>query len=109
MPKNIVSEWGSIREKGPVSFIIKYGVLGWGLCFGGLFWIFVRIVEPSIVVKDNFTLKLYAVSFASGLVLGIYLWFRLEHDFKKKRLAVPKDNIGGLAAQQGDAADAPRR
>ncbi len=82
MAKNLLTEWGTVRKTGPVVFILKYGVLGWGLGFAGLFWIFVHFAEPSIVNR-KFLIMLFSVSLFSGLIVGLYLWFRLEHQFKK--------------------------
>ena len=82
MAKNLSTEWVSVRRQGPLVFVLKYGVLGWGLCFGGIFWLFVRFVEPRII-STKFTFALFGLSLLSGLIVGVYLWCRLEHTFKK--------------------------
>lgn len=80
---NLLTEWGTIRKTGPVAFVVKYGMLGWGLGFAGLFWIFIHFAEPGII-DSKFLIELFGVSLSSGLIFASYLWFRLEHQFKKK-------------------------
>ena len=80
--KTLLTEWGEIRKQGPLLFILKYGSLGWGLGFGGLFWILVRFAEPKII-STKFIIALYSISIMGGTIFGTYLWYRLEHHHKK--------------------------
>jgi hypothetical protein len=57
-------------------------MLGWGLAFGSLFWLFARFMEPA-TISTKFTLTLLGVSLVSGAIFGAYLWNRLENQHRK--------------------------
>jgi predicted histidine transporter YuiF (NhaC family) len=78
------------RAKGPLHFIILYGVIGWGVPFGIIF-ILVRVVLPWISESPEYRqgdlISKIAIAAAlcliGGLVLGILTWSASERRYRK--------------------------
>ncbi|WP_345240600.1 hypothetical protein [Pontibacillus salipaludis] len=74
-------KWSKIREKGRTHYILYYGVLGWGLSTGLLFFLLGEGMEHKLTFEDYFTrgwaLEL-AIAIGSfllgGLLFGYTMW-----------------------------------
>ncbi|GGD14052.1 hypothetical protein [Pontibacillus salipaludis] len=79
--KNANQKWSKIREKGKKHYILYYGVLGWGLSTGVLFFLLGEGMEHKLTFGDYFTggwvLEL-AIAIGSfllgGLLFGYTIW-----------------------------------
>jgi uncharacterized membrane protein YidH (DUF202 family) len=86
--QNIFDNWHTKRDAGKKNFIIKFGVLSWGLSTFGVYWILVFFMEKFTGNDQllNLGQLLYTLIFfaAFGAVYGWMLWNRNEKIFKKK-------------------------
>lgn len=86
--QNIFENWQSKRESGKKGFILKFGVLTWGLSTFGMYWLLVFIMEKITGNSQAFNLiqLLYTLFFFAvfGAGYGLFLWNRNEKIFKKK-------------------------
>lgn len=81
MPKNLWEDWGSIRKQGAVKLIAQITIF-WSLGWGGLFTLFIFIIEPEALSK-KFFFHLSYISVLWGLLLSIFIWIRFEQRFRK--------------------------
>ncbi len=83
--KNQLEKWQVTQDKGRKSFIIKYGVMGWGLKTGILFaLVFPFFLDtPYSIVSFLLVLIPSLILFPLGGILwGLYMWnfFERQHD-----------------------------
>ena len=93
-----LEKWVAIREQGKLLFILKYGLLRFGLPFAILFFlsdyfglgrfiIFSEPKEPDVapywlsVLLAVWKFGVNLVGF--GTIAGLYVWYRNEHQFRK--------------------------
>lgn len=71
-------KWGKLREAGRASFVLRYGVLAWGVTTGLLFTL-VRVLEEGAEANVPLTLVSSMLLFPLGGVLwGHAMWWFCE-------------------------------
>ncbi|MCK8818032.1 DUF2846 domain-containing protein [Natroniella sulfidigena] len=82
--------WGEIREKGFLYFIIKEGVIGWGLPVGGLV-VLVDILTSlgeitfyEIILEILNTLAIFSIG---GIIFGVIMWVLSTREEEKKEIS----------------------
>jgi len=91
--KNRFKKWEKVREKGRKHYIIYYGVLGWGLSTGILFFILGEILDHGLNISEYFTgdwissLVIGVASFLlGGILFGYFMWGVNENYYHDKYL-----------------------
>lgn len=76
-----VDKWSAIEKKGQLNFILKYGVLKWGILTGIFYCVIVTLLEfgfnldPFIKNISNGTFPLYLIiTMLCGTLFGTWLW-----------------------------------
>lgn len=77
--------WREARKKGIVKFIIKYGIVHWGLPASALYHFIFPLFNHSIVFHSIVQLILSFVGYTliTGILIGLFFWFYNEHKYKK--------------------------
>ncbi|MCP3032474.1 hypothetical protein LF817_14195 [Halobacillus sp. A1] len=91
--KNTFARWRKIREKGKKHYIISYGVLGWGIPAGFIFFIFEGIIAHGFDISKYFTgdwMSSFLVGLIScllgGILYGYLMWGANEKKYHKEYL-----------------------
>jgi len=79
--KNNFTKWALIREKGRKSYVIKYGVIGWGVSTAILF-----ILLFALLQNEHYSLSKFLTILIPSLIVfplggvfwGLYMWNYLE-------------------------------
>ena len=86
--QNIFENWQSARNMGMKKYLLRHGVLTWGVSTFIVYWILVAIMNQFNSIKTPmslpnliFTFLMFAVF---GLIYGALVWRRNERIFKKK-------------------------
>lgn len=86
--KDVIENWGNQREKGKKSFIVKFGILTWGLSTFLLYWLLLTFINWITKSNTPFALGQMILSMIIFLVFGIVyghiLWVRNEKIYLKK-------------------------
>jgi hypothetical protein len=95
--KSLLNNWENIRKQGRKSFIIKTGILRFGLPVGIAMAIYIYIftfmkINKSHVVSALFALYALILSIPAGITYGIWIWKKTEKKFKKRN----SENAAGL-------------
>lgn len=84
-------KWRKVREKGRRNYIIYYGVLGWGLTTGILFFILGQLLKHGLHISGYFTedwlltLTISLVCFLfGGILFGYITWGLNESSYHDK-------------------------
>ncbi|KMK75072.1 hypothetical protein [Alkalihalobacillus pseudalcaliphilus] len=86
-------EWSEIREKGPIIYILKDGVLGWGIPTAILYFFFIRILDNGFAFSQYFSegwvweLMMALIIFPlTGLLFGWLMWILGERKYKRGKV-----------------------
>ena len=70
--------WNEVRSKGIINFILKYGIIMWGIPTGIIFSILMLLTNPKIHSLRSFILStliiLIIFSLFGGLLFGFMMW-----------------------------------
>lgn len=86
-------EWSKIRKKGKINFILKYGMLLYGVSTGILLYILELILDQkfSLTLFTQYTFyrdmiaQVIAYSIIAGPLYGILMWIFNEKRWKKEK------------------------
>ena len=83
-PQKRFEKWERTRSKGKWNFVLKYGVLFWGLGTAVLFSLFIPMVSrtESFLGILPFALVLFPIG---GIVLGVATWYISEKAYHKQK------------------------
>jgi hypothetical protein len=83
MNQKNMDKWGSLRLKGKKHFVIRYGILGWGLSFAVLSYALQYLTGN---VKHFFldAIIYLILSFIGGCVWGLIVWNSMERQYRNK-------------------------
>jgi hypothetical protein len=81
------AKWERLRAKGKWDFIVKYGVLGWGVTTGVLFsiifpWMLPFPNKPSFWLMLPLSLVLFPLG---GVAWGYFMWIFSEKAYRKAK------------------------
>ncbi|WP_113927105.1 hypothetical protein [Bacillus sp. P14.5] len=86
-----ITKWKKVREKGKKHYILYYGIFGWGISTGVLFFLLGQAYEYKLNFSEYFsgdwmvTLIISLVSFMlGGILFGIYSWGANENYYHDK-------------------------
>ena len=82
--QNRFEKWERTRSKGKWNFIVKYGVLFWGLITAVLFSLFVSLVlrDASFFVVLPISIVLFPIG---GMAWGLVMWNYTEKLYNKQK------------------------
>ena len=78
------NKWEVTRSKGPVSFVLLRGALGWGVPVAILWSLLMWLVSPD---KHLPTLLVLAIIIfpLGGVIWGVVMWFVLERMYVRSK------------------------
>ncbi|MBN1796024.1 MAG: hypothetical protein JW804_05065 [Sedimentisphaerales bacterium] len=82
-------KWAKIKEKGKADYIIKYGVLGWGVTTAILFSIVFSTIVSRMNKETSFLLTLLGLSLLvfplGGIAWGYFMWNYMGKAYQKSK------------------------
>ncbi|GAU78991.1 hypothetical protein [Fusibacter sp. 3D3] len=84
----VYDNWQANREMGKLKFVIKFGVLSWGIGTYVIYWFLMMVLNA--ITKANAEFSLYQYGFTLiffiifGLIYGTILWHKNEKVFTAK-------------------------
>ena len=85
--RNKIEKWEKLRAKGKWNFILKYGVLLWGVGTAVLFSLFF----PMVMGGKKPSLPVFALSIVlfpiGGIAWGYFMWIFGENAYMKAKLS----------------------
>lgn len=86
--QDVLDNWKANREMGKKKYIIKFGVVTWGISTFVIYWILMFVLNAVTKSQGNFTIYQVIISlifFAIfGAIYGNILWKRNEKIYKEK-------------------------
>ncbi|TFE00556.1 hypothetical protein [Jeotgalibacillus salarius] len=91
--ENRIKKWEKVRGKGKKNYILYYGIIGWGVTTGLLFFLIGEIFDHGLSLSQYFTgdwISLFSkglVSFmVGGLLFGYITWGMNESYYHDKHI-----------------------
>jgi len=82
-PRRLAFDWVRIRDRGPLNFVIRYGVLGWGLVTAVVYTLLMTLAgAPNPGVQFFFAALLFPMI---GWPVGFLAWHWLEWRYRRAR------------------------
>ncbi|MBN2436915.1 MAG: hypothetical protein JXK07_16770 [Spirochaetes bacterium] len=74
-------KWQKIRQIGKKKYVIKYGIISWGLTTAFLWSLIMHIIRPqeNLFIRPVIALVLFPLG---GIVVGLYTWNYNEKNYK---------------------------
>lgn len=78
----LLKHWTKIRARGRADFIIRYGVLGWGISAAVLTIVFIWLMVPTFNLK-TYGLFYFGIFPVMGIPLAFDWWRQCERGFQR--------------------------
>lgn len=89
MSPSQLGRWEIHRQQGPLSFVVKYGVLGWGvicgIVIGGLSPEITRLLGAGEISLVRSLVGALIVFPLFGMGMGLGFWRRMEREYIQQR------------------------
>lgn len=87
---NFNNEWEKVREKGKLNYVLKYGIILWGVV-GLISALIVELIDNKFTLHGYFTRDLASEMLVRGIfyaiiigpIIGLFMWNYNEKKYKK--------------------------
>lgn len=77
-----VARWEVTRAAGPVRFILRNGVMGWGSSFAGLAPFLACLIDGDFANVGRVYMMTLPVGLVAGAVYGLVMWLMNERRYR---------------------------
>lgn len=82
MNEKQIQQWEILRKQGKINFVIKKGVIQWGVLTALFFSVFMHFVQPGDPIWFRPLLSLVIFPFG-GIFYGLWVWATVEKKYQK--------------------------
>ena len=93
MNSNQILKWEILRQQGKIAFVIKFGVIRWGLFTALFFSLLMHFLQPmeSLWLRPLISFVLFPLG---GIFFGLSVWTNNEDKYRKFISRVGGEKIG---------------
>lgn len=82
MNEKQIQQWEILRKQGKIIFVVKKGVIQWGVLTALLFSVLMQFVQPREPIWFRLLLSLIIFPFG-GIFYGLWVWANVEKKYQK--------------------------